>query len=387
MDTVAVLVALIRGVICGETISEQVKTACTPEMLERVYVLADKHDLAHLVGQALSKLDLPGSEPIQKCKQAAMIAFVRYVRLNREYMRISSTLEEAQIPFIPLKGSVLRDYYPEPWMRTSCDVDILVREEISDTAAQLLVDKLGYQYAEKTEHDISLFSPDGLHFELHFTVMEDTKVVGSQCVLDHFWDYAELCPGKAYHYQVPDELFYFYHIAHMAKHVEKGGCGMRTFLDLWILNHRMSYDQQKRDALLIQGGLHKFAVGAQALSEAWFSNMEMDESTKQFEEFILGGGVFGTLKNYISILQTKTGGKGKYTWSRIFVSREILQNYYPILEKHKWLTFAFQPVRWVHLLFKGNARRSTCELKTVAAFSKEEEKSIKQLFGYLGLQI
>lgn len=387
MDTVAVLVALIRGVICGETISEQVKTACTPEMLEGVYALAEKHDLAHLVGQAVSKLGLPESEPLKKCKQAAMAAFVRYMRLNREYIQICNALEEAQIPFIPLKGSVLREYYPEPWLRTSGDIDILVREEDLDAAAQLLIDKLGYRFAKKTEHDISLFSADGVHFELHYLIMEDTKVVGSQCVLDHFWDYAELCPGKRFCYQVCDELFYFYHIAHMAKHVEKGGCGMRTFLDLWILNHKMPHDKKKREALLLQGGLQKFAAGAQALSEVWFSNKEADTITKEFEQFILSGGTFGTRKNNVAIRQTKKGGKVKYLFSRIFVPHEILQNYFPILQKHKWLSVFFQPVRWLKLLFMGSAKYSAWEMKTIATFSKEEEEGIEQLFVYLGLSI
>ena len=48
-----------------------------------------------------------------------MIAIYRYEKINYELNRLRSALNEAQIPFIPLKGSVLRQYYPEPWMRTS----------------------------------------------------------------------------------------------------------------------------------------------------------------------------------------------------------------------------------------------------------------------------
>ena len=385
MDTVAVLVALIRGVICGETIGEQVKTACTPEMLEDVYVLADKHDLAHLVGQAVSKLGLPDSEPLKKCKQAAMVAFVRYMRLNQEYVQICNILEAAQIPFLPLKGAVLRDYYPEPWMRTSCDIDILVHEEQADAAMQELVDKLGYRFVEKTQHDISLFSAGGLHFELHYTVMEDTKVLGSQAVLDHFWEYAALCPGKQFQYQVSDDMFYFYHIAHMAKHVENGGCGIRTFLDLWILEHVVPHDREKREALLVQGGMQKLAAAAQGLAEKWFSNTQPDAMSQQFECFVLEGGVFGTQKNYIAMHQTKSGGKWKYALSRIFLPYHIIKLHYPILEKHRWLTFAFQPVRWMKLLFTGGVKRSVRELQTNANISTKEV-STEQLLDYLGLQ-
>lgn len=386
MDTVAVLVALIRGVICGETIGEEVKAACTPEMLAGVYVLARKHDLAHLVGQAVSKLGLPESEPAKACKQAAMMAFVRYMRLNLQYMQICNTLEEMQIPFIPLKGSVLRDSYPEAWMRTSCDIDILVREEQLDIATQGIIDKLGYRFVEKTGHDVSLFSPDGMHFELHYSIMEDTKVVGSQCVLDNFWDYAEPCSGKRFHYQIPDELFYFYHIAHMAKHVETGGCGIRSFLDLWILDHRLVHDKDKRDALLLKGGLQKFAAAARDLAEKWFSGKQTDAMSQQFEHFILDGGVFGTMKSHVAMQQTKKGGKLGYALSRIFLPYDIIKFHYPILQKHKWLTFAFQPVRWLRLLFNGSVKGSVLELKTNMAVSGEEA-GIEQLWDYLGLSI
>ena len=40
-----------------------------------------------------------------------------------------NALEKAQIPFVPLKGSVIRKYYPEAWMRTSSDIDVLVHKE------------------------------------------------------------------------------------------------------------------------------------------------------------------------------------------------------------------------------------------------------------------
>ena len=52
MNKEAVLFALIRSVICGETVNEEIKAACTPELLENVYTLASKQDLVHLVGQA-----------------------------------------------------------------------------------------------------------------------------------------------------------------------------------------------------------------------------------------------------------------------------------------------------------------------------------------------
>lgn len=144
MNTEQVLFALIRSVICDETIQDEVKADCTPEMLESVCDLATKHDLAHLAGHALSKLSLPESEPLKIMKQAAFQAVVRQVKQNYEYINVCKVLEDGEIPYIPLKGTVLWEYYPASWMRTSCDMDILVHEEVLDTVVEALRRK--YQY-------------------------------------------------------------------------------------------------------------------------------------------------------------------------------------------------------------------------------------------------
>ena len=69
MDTQSALFSLLRLAVCDDVPTEQLKTACTESMLEAVYALASRHDLAHLVGQAVSKLDLPDSEILSKCKR------------------------------------------------------------------------------------------------------------------------------------------------------------------------------------------------------------------------------------------------------------------------------------------------------------------------------
>ena len=92
-----------------------------------------------------------------------VLVVYRYEKINYELNRLCETLNEVKIPFIPLKGSVIRQYYPEPWMRTSCDIDVLVHEEAVDQTAQIIVEKLGYTYEKKQYHDISLMSDGGVH--------------------------------------------------------------------------------------------------------------------------------------------------------------------------------------------------------------------------------
>ena len=257
-----ILFALLRHQICAEAVTEEVKQAMTPELLEKVYKLADAHDLAHLAGQSLSQLGLLGEDEVsQKFKKKAMQAAYRYVQVNFEYEQACVAFEQAKIPFIPLKGSVLRVYYPEPWMRTSSDIDILVKPEDLETAAAMLVEKLGYQAGKKDEHDIPMRSKTGFLLELHYDTMEERHAKGKRYkMLERIWDYAAPREEGSCHYYLADDMFYFFHIAHMAKHFEMGGCGIRTFLDIWILNHRMEFDPAARNALLEEGKRRKEEV-------------------------------------------------------------------------------------------------------------------------------
>lgn len=386
MNGETLLIPLLRAEICGGTVSDKLMTAIYPELLAETYELAQKHDLAHIAGQALSKQHVLRDDEVSiKFKTRTMQAVYRYVRMSHEYQNICETLEEAHIPFIPLKGAVLRDYYPEPWMRTSCDIDILVREDDLEKAAKSLVEKLSYTRKEKTDHDISMFSATGMHLELHYAAVDMERLPKAQVVLKNIWSHVTTKPDEMYHYYMTDEMFYFYHITHMAKHFENGGCGIRPFLDLWILNHCVEYDRDKRDNLLVQGGMLTYGRAAQNLSEAWFSGAELDPLSSKMAKFILSGGVYGTLHNLTAVRQAKRGSKIRYALSRIFLPYDTIKYHYPILHKNKWMTPFFEVARWLKLIFQGGAKRSLKELKVIARVSTKKFSYMSDLLQELGL--
>lgn len=387
MTPEAVLFALIRSVICDENIQDEVKAACTPEMLEGVHTLAAKQDLAHLTGHGLSKLSLPESEPLKQMKQAAFQAVVRQVKQNYEYASVCKVLEEAQISYIPLKGTVLREYYPASWMRTSCDMDILVHEEMLDAAVEALRQKLQYTNWEKTDHDISLFSPSGVHVELHYdTIQERYAVDGCRDVLAQIWDTAVPAETGAHHFLLTDEMFYFYHIAHMVKHFEVGGCGIRPFLDLWIMNHKIEYDRKKREQLLQEGGLLQFALAAERVAEFWFSGAEPEQMDRAISDYILRAGLYGDNANRAALGQAKSGGRWKYLLTqRIFMPYDYLKAEYPILKDHKFLLPVYQVVRWGRMLFSGRLKATVKELKANIETGDKATVSTTEILKHLGL--
>lgn len=386
MDENSLLMTLLRSQVCGYT-PEAMETP-TPELLEKLYVLAQRHDLAHIVGQALGNLKLLGNDEIsQKLKNVSMQAIYRYVQLSYELGQSCRVLEEANIPFIPLKGAVLRTLYPEPWMRTSCDIDILVQEENLDQAVEALKQKLQYQGGSKSDHDVLLRSPGGTILELHFdTIQERYANNTSRDVLAGIWGEASPIKAGSSHMLLSDSMFYFYHIAHMAKHFEVGGCGVRSFLDVWILNHKIDCDKEAREQLLEDGGLLQFAKAAEALSEVWFSGAPMDAWNKQLNDYILRAGLYGDFQNRAALGQAKKGGKLRYVLTqRVFMPYDYLKAEYPILEKHKWLTPVYQVVRWFRALRRGEWNKRVRELQINAGVSREAATSAGDLLRHLGL--
>ena len=386
MNAKDVLMALLRAEVCDGALTEELKSALTPELLEKVYSLAKVHDLAHIAGQALGKLGvLVNDELSNQFRNKTIGAVARYVRLQFEYDAICKCLEAAGIAFLPLKGAVLRQYYPEGWMRTSSDIDILVKEDIVEQAAAVLAEKLSYRRGEKSTHDIALFSNTGVHLELHYNMVEDNRAGNARGVLENVWEYSSLEETGAYCHRMQEEMFYFYHIAHMAKHVEEGGCGIRTFLDLWILNHRVIFDPDARDRLLEKGGLKTFARAAERLAEVWFSEEETDDMSEQLSAFILGGGAFGSMENNIAIKHGKMGGAKEYAYRRIFPPFEKMEFRYPVLGRHPWLLPVYHVVRWITVLCKGNGLQSLRELEANASMSENIVKKTAELMKQLGL--
>lgn len=386
MNCEALMLSLLCAEVCQGTVSEEIKAAINPALLAETYELAQKHDLAHICGQALSKLGVLGDDEIsQKFKACTMQALYRYVRMNHEYEKACKALEEAKIPFIPLKGSVLRGNYPEPWMRTSSDVDILVREDTLEQAATTLVEQAQYTRKKMSDHDIAMISASGTLLELHYTAVDEGRFPEAQEVLKTIWDTATTKDAGSYHYYMADEMFYFFHIAHMAKHIENGGCGVRPFLDLWILNHIVEHDRAKREELLFRGGMLTFARAAEQLTQVWFSGLDVDPLSAKLERFIFDGGIFGTLKSAVTIRRTKTKSKISYAFSKIWLPYDRIKYHYPILKEQKWLTPFFQVVRWLKLIFKGGVKRSVRELKTAAEVSTDESSYAAGLLQELGI--
>lgn len=379
------LFALLRTAICGGLLTDAQKTAFSEEQLPELMELAHKHDVKHLLALGLNKNQLLDADGRKDMERLTIRAAFRYEQLNYTLEQLCTALESAQIAFMPLKGSVIRKYYAQPWLRTSCDIDILVHEEDLDRAVDYLTGQCGFIYKEKGPHDVLLLSENRTHFELHYTLIADGFAKSAPEVLRGVWEATQVKEGKQYHHEMTDAMFYFYHVAHMAKHFEEGGCGIKPFIDLWILDKVEGADWKKRDALLKKGGLLTFADAARRLSKVWLDGAQMDALSQQMENYILRGGVYGNMENRVTVQQQRKGGPLRYALSKIFIPYDTIKFHYPVLQKHRWLTPFMQVRRWCKLLFCGHIKRAMNELQYNSSVTDTAAADTQKFLKNIGL--
>lgn len=354
---------------------------------EGLLQLAAGHDLAHFIGKIWNgKTENPALCEIQRSfQQTYLYVLTRYVRLQYTQEQVFEALDQAKIPYMPLKGAVIRPLFPEPAMRTSCDIDILVKPEDLESARSVLTDTLGYRFDQEGQHDLSLYSLNETHIELHFRLIgDDLTGIIDQPLLD-VWQYAMPAQEGTCRYVLPEEVSYYYHIAHMAKHMMVGGCGIRPLIDTYLLNRKISFDREKRDKILQSGGLVTFARQMEALSAVWFEGAPHTPITEQLEDYIVHGGNFGSTSNKIAIMQTKLGSKGAYTRSRIWLKFDELRFQYPVIEKHRYLIPVCQVRRWFRLVFLTDHTRQKEEVRATAAMTEDRRTEIVSMLKDLEL--
>ena len=381
-----VFFALIRFEINGDELCDEMKNLITPEMLPALFKLSKRHDLAHLIGDALDKNGLlpDGTEAKKRFLQERNMAVYRYEQIQYEFEQICETLENAKVPFIPLKGSVIRQFYPEPWMRTSCDIDVLVDKSNLEQAKECLVRDLEYQVEDvESSHDISLYAPSGVHLELHHSLVEEGRAQSSSDILYGVWE--NVIESHSYQKEMLDEIFYFYHVAHMAKHFEIGGCGVRPFLDSYLLLHHAQYRTEACYRLLQQGRLLTFAKAVEETSNVWFGKMETTSLSREIQDYVLYAGMYADTENRAAVQQAKKGGSIQYLWSRIFLPYEQLKLQYPTLEKYKILLPFYQVKRWCRLLFGKDSKNVSRELKANVYLQSDKKERIAKLLKDLEL--
>ncbi len=377
------IVALIKNAVFDSPLPEDFPKSFSDEEAEDFFRIAKGHDLAHLVAASLKKneIHLSGEVGVKFQKQLFMSVF-RCEKMQYELKRLSELLEKAEIPFVPLKGSILRAYYPEAWMRTSCDIDLFVSDCDLDRISRFLTESAGYEADGQWNGERSFHTPDGIHLEVHFYEEADDE---EGLIFREILDHVAPVDGFRYRMQMEWEYFYVHHVLHMAKHFSHGGCGIRPFLDLVLIRNKISLDSDRKKAYLEKFNLTAFARAAEDLASVWFGTASHTALTEQMEDYLFSAGIYGSIENKVAL---EKSGKGKNLsgfFAHVWLSFDDIKHQYPAMIRHKWLYPFCQFRRWFRLIFCGGLKRSLSHLHHNRTMSAEKVDRVAHLMDELNL--
>ena len=274
----------------------------------------------------------------------------------------------------------MKQLYREPWHRTSCDIDVLIPEECLEAAVTAFENQLSYTRGKRSRHDVSLTAPNGVHLELHFDIDE----IYVDCA--ELWTDARPIAPERSRYTLSTKMLMLTHFGHMAKHFVSGGCGLRPFLDLWLMREKLPYDRAKLSQMLDSHGLTEFSKVAVGVVDVWFDGKTANETETMAQAFILPAGAYGDWDNKISV--TRSAGKSEFSYvvQRIFPPRSSLRIAYPVLDRHPWLLPVCWVRRWLRLIRAGKLKQVKTEYTINRRLDADELNHTRELLKRLQLK-
>lgn len=322
--------------------------------LNAVYELATFHSLAAAVSFAIERvIELP-----YQYDQAKKKAIRKLALFDIERNKILSCFNKGKIWYLPLKGIILKDYYPKYGMREMSDNDILCDSSRMQDI-KTIMEHLGFikEECDVINHDV--YSKQFISFEIH-----DSLFIEKECK-DFFIYYKNIksrliCSDDSFEYQFRTEDLYIYLLAHTYKHYNNGGTGIRSLLDTYVFlnRHNDNMDWNYVSHELATLSLRDFEKMNRKLALKAFSGTPLDDEEKQLFMYFVSSGAYGieehSWKNHLSKNLSgddSDSSKRKYLIDRVFIHGEDLKNNYPFVYRHKILLPGLYIYRFIKVIF------------------------------------
>lgn len=364
-ETDRVLIYLISCALHGVTAKKEKLAAAD---LEALYVRAREHSLASLVSMALEwahGLDGQPEGTAKRWKNAKEKAIRKAILMDADRARVLQALEKAGIWYMPLKGVVMKEYYPVYGMRQMADNDILVDSAFQEQV-RTIMESLGFHAVDygKDNHDV-YEKPPVSSFEMHMTLFSRLNSPEWQKLYEDIHDRSVKDEDNRFGYHLTHEDFYVYHTVHAYRHYSGSGTGLRSLTDSFVFLRKLEkeldweYIRRETDRM----GVSEYERVSRSLCKKLFADptcpaQPLTEEEQKMAAFILGCGTYGSADSIVSNQISKlTEGKKtrfprlRYVLNRIFPSKEWFFTYHPICRKHPWTIPFVNVVRLVKAPF------------------------------------
>lgn len=331
---------------------------------KRLVDISKKQQVYSIIASVLDASLLP-KEQAGELLSYVQSELLRLLSMKNELEELEKVLMQKQIKFMLLKGSVIRNYYPQQKMRQMSDIDILYDYSKRDELFKIMKAR-GFRLTASCENSDDFFKEPFYTFEWHRDLFFEENQF---CPRFDLWNNAVADKQNPYKYYVESTEHFVYTICHMYKHYATNGCGVRFLCDIYVLmNYGDPIDMPLAMARLDEIGIKEFAEDAIALTNAVFNAADVTENQQKMLDFLLSSGVYGNLVvDYTKKLEEFNGSKFKYLFRRIFPSKKKMLADYRQLEKKPYLL----PVYYVIRLFT--------KVKYNSGLAKQELEEIKKI--------
>lgn len=319
---------------------------------------------------------------IKEWAGARIGAMRKNLMFDAERAQILKHLEEEKIWYMPLKGSILKELYPDVGMRQMADNDILF-DKVCRSELRDYMESRGYEVEsyEKSNHDIYMKAPF-YNFEFHVDLFGEETYPDLAAYYKDTKGRLQKDEGNQYGYHFSDEDFYIYMMAHAFKHYRTSGTGIRLLSDVYVYVRKkgdtMDWDYIRKELKkmefdeldeTVRGIAMKIFDPSIELSEI----MPDEEAKQEVLSYLFGSGTYGTISNRVkkdlaslqkSEEQITLWTKVKFCLHRLFPGMDHMRKNEPLIYKHKWLL----PFFWIYRLFRGifkNGKRILAEFRAI----------------------
>ena len=316
--------------------------------LQELFRMCQKHTLTACVAYALESAGIK-NHAFTEAKEKSIR---KNILFDAERKKILQRLEQEKIWHLPLKGSVLKDWYPKMGMRQMSDNDILC-----DAAYRTKIRDLMLEMGFTCEHfgvnnDDAYFKAPVYNFEMHHELFTSASI-------KKFHEYYQNIKSKlikdetdyGYHFRTED--FYIYMTAHEYKHFSEGGIGIRALADCYVVMKKFygSMDWNYLEKEFQTLNLVEYEQKRRLLSEKIFHHEQLSEEEQKMLQYYLCSGAYGTLENEVinHMNRIENDSKMQYVFHRLFPSMEEIETYWNFFYRHKWLI----PVLWFYRPIHG----------------------------------
>lgn len=345
---------LLYLVSCALNEEKPDRERCAAMDLDAVYALSQMHMLtaaaAHALGE-VTELPRPFDQVMKKNIRKLALFDV-------ERAQIFAALEQARIRYLPLKGILLKAYYPKSAMREMSDNDILCDSDRMEDVRSLM-EGMGYTCESFGAFNHDVYSkPPSLEFEMHHALFSKDESERFTAYYAGIFDRLTPAEGTSYGYRMSDEDFYLYVLCHIYKHYHNAGTGLRSLTDIYVFCRRR-YDTLDKAYLageLEKLGLTAFEEDIRTLSAAVFTGQTLTDEQLRELAYYVHSGKYGTIQQheYLHLRQNLGNddsgrSKRRYLRGRVFISGESLKRKYPFVYRHKYL----YPALLIYRPFRG----------------------------------